>query len=60
MEEILNIPKIYTANAEFMAVVATILVYRRFLPRKPLKYLLTLAALGACYGIIRVRSEERR
>lgn len=54
MEEILNIPKIYTANAEFMAVVATILVYRRFLPRKPLKYLLTLAALGACYGIIRV------
>ncbi len=54
MIKILDIPKIYTANAEFMAVLATILVYRLFLPKKPLKCLLVLAELGACYGLIRV------
>ncbi len=53
MEQILDIPKIYTSNAEFMAVLTAVLVYRRFLPKKRLQYLLVLAELGACYGLIR-------
>lgn len=53
MENILDIPKIYTANAEWMACLATLLVYRRCIPQSTGKRLLAAAEMVLTYVAIR-------
>ena len=53
MENILDIPKIYTANAEWMACLTTILVYRRCIPQSARKRLLAAAEMALTYVAIR-------
>ena len=54
MKEILDIPKIYTAHAEWLVIVAVILVYRRYITKSWKNLLLILLELGAAYGLIRL------
>ena len=54
MKEILDIPKIYTAHAEWLVIVAVILIYRRYITKTWKNLLLILLELGAAYGLIRL------
>ena len=53
MENILDIPKIYTANAEWMACLTVILVYRRCIPKGVGNYIKAAAKMLLAYAAIR-------
>ena len=54
MEGILDIPKIYTANAEWLAAVVTILIYRKYVDKKWTNLLLIGGGLAVSYVLIRL------
>ncbi|MDD2957302.1 MAG: GHKL domain-containing protein [Lachnospiraceae bacterium] len=53
MTNILDIPKIYTAIAEWMACVTAILIYRHYVSKKPRDLMLLFGGLAFSYLLIR-------
>lgn len=54
MESILDIPKVYTAHAEWLVCIVTILIYRKCIVKKWWNYLLIGGGIAASYGLIRL------
>ena len=54
MEGVLDIPKIYTANAEWLAAVVAILIYRKYIDKKWTNLLLIGGGLAVSYVLIRL------
>ena len=52
MKGVLDIPKVTTANAEWLVIVAVILIYRRYIEKTPKKLLLIVPELAAAYGLL--------
>ncbi len=54
MEGVLDIPKVYTAHAEWLVCIVTILIYRKCIVKKWWNYLLIGGGIAASYGLLRL------